>query len=93
MIQGKVGAPRNNQNRKGKGIKEKKRIQVNMSISDRIEVSDGVYTDLRHRFEEYLLNQGIDPTEDEIKAVARQWAYEAWWHHLRKAEDDHAIIL
>jgi hypothetical protein len=92
MAHGRPGAPRDNQNKKGH-TKEKKRIPVNMSISDHAEISDGVYTDLRGRFEEYLLNQGIQPTEDAIKSLARQWAYEAWWFRLKKAEDDQAMIL
>ena len=87
-----VGAPRNNQNRKGRGIKDKKRIPVNMSISDHSEISQGVYANLRGRFEDYLLNDGIPPTEEHIQELARQWAYEAWWQHLQQAEDAQAII-
>jgi hypothetical protein len=88
----RAGAPRNNQNRKGKGTKAKKRIAVNMGISDRSEISSGVYVDLRKRFEDYLLDQGVQPTEDLIKKVARDWAYESWWQHLSRAEDEQAII-
>lgn len=93
MVHRQVGAPRGNKNRTGKGTKQKKRIQVTMSISDRVEMSDGIYADLRGRFEEYFLDQGTQPTEDEIKSLARQWAYETWWHRLKKAEDDQAMIL
>lgn len=93
MVSRKVGAPRNNQNRSGKGVKEKKRIQVNMSVSDRCAISDGVLVDLRARFEEYLLAQGLDPSEEAIKSLARQWAYEAWWFRLKRAEDEQSIIF
>lgn len=94
MLQPKrVGAPRNNTNRKGKGRKEKKRIQVNMSISDRVDIGDGVYADLRARFEDYFYDQGLIPTEDLIKEQARTWAYEAWWFRLKRAEDNQAQIL
>lgn len=93
MVHGKAGAPRNNTNRLGKATKQKKRIQVNMSISDHSEMSDGVFADLRERFEGYLLCQGIQPTEEEIKAVARQWAYAAWWQNLSRAEDERVMIL
>ena len=93
MVSRKVGAPRNNQNRLGKGVKEKKRIQVNMSVSDHCEVSNGVVVDLRARFEDYLLSQGVIPTEEAIKSLARQWAYESWWFRLKRAEDEQTIIL
>lgn len=93
MVLKKVGAPRNNQNRLGKGLKEKKRIQINMSISDRSEISTGVIVDLRARFEDYLLAQGVTPSEEAIKTLARQWAYESWWFRLKHAEDEQAIIL
>lgn len=87
------GARRGNTNRQGKGLKEKKRIQISMSISDRVEISEGVYIDLRERFENYLLDQGIEPNEASIKQVARQWAYETWWYRLKRAEDEQATIL
>lgn len=92
MVHGQAGASRNNTNRAGKGVKEKKRIQISMSISDHVEVSDGVFADLRERFERYFSDQGIQPTEGLIKQVARDWAYEVWWHRLSRAEDEQAII-
>lgn len=88
----KVGAPRRNQNRKNK-TKEKGRIPLSLSISDKTEVSEGVYVDLRARFEEYLLAQGELPTEERIREVARTWAYEAWWVRLKQAEDEQAEFL
>jgi len=92
MAYGQAGAPAGNKNRQGK-TKDRKRIQVSMGISDHVKINDTLYADLRKRFEEYLLAQGIPPDEDEIKSVARRWAYEAWWLHLKRAEDDQAIII
>jgi hypothetical protein len=93
MAVGQAGAPLGNKNRAGKGTKKKKRVQISMSISDHSQISDGIYADLRGRFEHYLLDRGIPPTEEEIKSLARQWAYENWWHRLKTAEDDLAMIL
>ncbi len=93
MVHGKSGPPRGNTNRLGKGIKEKKAIKFSMSISDHVQISDGVYDDLRARFEDYLLDQGIQPTEELIKQVARDWAYETWWMRLKRTEDEQAMVL
>ncbi len=93
MANGQPGAPRDNHNRTGKGLKPRGRIAVTMSVSDQTEISAGIHVDLRRRFEDYLLAQGIMPTEQAIRDLARQWAYEMWWGRLTRAEDEQAMIV
>jgi hypothetical protein len=83
---GKPGAPRNNQNRKGKKSVKRDRIPLTLSISEQ--------NGLLALFERYLEAQGIEPTDDHIRSTARDMAYEAWETHLKRfLEDQEADLL
>jgi hypothetical protein len=68
-------APRNNTNRKGKKSVDRERIPINLSLSKGNGLLD--------LFQEYLLGQGIDPTDAAIREQAASWAYEYWGERLK----------
>lgn len=79
-------AKKGNKNASGKRV-DRNRITVSMGISR----SNG----LLDLFEEYLLGQGIEPTNENIKEVASTWAYHDWAERLKREIEitDGAIII
>lgn len=69
------GAPLGNKNAKGKRV-ERDRIPINMGVSKKNGLLD--------LFTHYLLEQGIEPTDDNIKDVASRWAYAYWGERLKR---------
>lgn len=82
----KSGAPAGNKNASGKRV-ERDRVSVNMGIS----VKNG----LLELFSRYLSEQGIEPTDDNIKETARRWAYTYWAERLKREIEiiDQATII
>lgn len=75
-----------NKNARGKRVK-RDRVAVNMSVSAK--------NGLLELFEEYLLSQGIHPTDEAVKELASRWAYDHWYQRLKRELElaDAAIIL
>lgn len=79
-------AMRGNKNASGKRVNGE-RVAVNLSVSE----GNG----LRPLFAEYLSRQGIEPTDEAIKALASESAYRYWGEWLKREIEtqDAAIIL
>lgn len=79
-------AKRGNKNAVGKRV-NRERIPINLSVSER--------NGLLELFVEYLSRQGIEPTTDNIKQVAADWAYLYWEERLKREIEtsENAIII
>jgi hypothetical protein len=79
-----MAAPRNNTNARGK-----------RTPNPRISLSMGISGELRELFSRYLTNEGVEPSEEHIKAQARAWAYANWEARLREGleRQEQAIVI
>lgn len=79
-------APNGNKNAAGKRV-ERDRIKIAVSVSKKNTLLDLI--------SKYLLSQGIDPTDEQIRQFVNDWFYSQMGEWLkRKIEiDDSAIIL
>lgn len=80
------GAKLRNKNATGKRV-QRDRIPVNMSISEK--------NGLLELFSRYLSEQGVEPSDDNIKELASSWAYRYWGERLKREIEmnDQAMIL
>lgn len=69
------GAPIGNKNASGKRV-ERERVSIHMSVSNK--------NGLLELFSRFLLEQGIEPTDDNIKEIASRWAYAYWGERLKR---------
>jgi hypothetical protein len=82
----KTGAPRRNKNASKKRV-ARDRIAVNLSISEGNGLLD--------LFDRYLSVQGVPATDENIKQLASDWAYQYWGERLKREIETNgeAIIL
>lgn len=80
-------APRGNKNAAGKKRSERERISLSLGISKQ--------NGLLELFAEYLSRQGTPPTDENIKSLARDLAYQSWAEWLKRQIEmsDQAIII
>ncbi len=79
-------AKRHNKNAAGKRV-NRERIPINLSVSEGNGLLD--------LFSEYLFRQGIEPTTENIKQLASDWAYHYWGERLKREIEmnEGAIII